>query len=139
MISHCLLGEPCRFDGRSKPMNNIDSLREKYNLIPVCPEVMGGLPTPRNASERLRDKVIDTAGNDVTEHFTKGAILCLEIAKANGVRMAILKANSPSCGSGKIYDGTFSGNLVDGNGITTELLISNGIAVHTEEEFANKE
>ena len=132
LISHCLLGEPCRFDGKSKPMPDIESLKEKYNLIPVCPEVMGGLPTPRNASEIQNGKVIDTEGNDVTSKFVEGARQCLEIAKTNNIRIAILKANSPSCGTGLVYDGSFGGNLIKGNGITTQLLLDNGISVFNE-------
>ena len=100
-----------------------------YEVIPICPEVMGGLPTPRVASERFDDKVITKDGRDVTEQFKKGAEECLFLAKKFEVKKALLKMKSPSCGSGKIYDGSFTHTLIDGDGLTAELLKNNGIEI----------
>lgn len=135
IVSACLLGERCRYDGQSKPCHNLDKLKDKYNFIAVCPEVIGGLKTPRNPSEICGDKVMDKEGNDNTIAYLKGAEKTLEIAKENNCKMAILKAKSPSCGKGKIYDGTFSKKLVDGNGVTAKLLTQNGVVVLTEDEI----
>ena len=135
IVSACLLGLPCRYDGKSKPNKNIIALSEKYDLIPVCPEMDGGLPTPRVPSERKGDIVLMRDGRDVTANYKRGAEIALRACRDNFVDIAILKARSPSCGKGKIYDGSFSGKLVDGNGVTAELLINNGVTVITEEEF----
>ena len=135
IVSACLLGESCRYDGKSKPCQAVINLKEKYNLIPVCPEVMGGLKTPRNPSEIIGDKVIGKDGRDNTKEYKKGAEIALDIALQNGVTKAILKAKSPSCGKGQIYDGTFSGKLKEGNGITAKLFTENGIEVLTEDEI----
>ena len=121
LVSACLLGVSCRYDGESKPCDYVIKLREKYILIPICPEEDGGLPTPRTPSERVGDKVLMKDGKDVTENFKKGAEYALKKAKDFGCTMAILKARSPSCGSGKNYDGTFSGTLIDGDGVCAEL------------------
>ena len=110
-------------------------LREKYNLIPICPEIYGGLPTPRIPSERTGDKVMMKNGADVTENYNRGAKASLDIARVNGARLALLKERSPSCGKGLIYDGTFSGALTEGNGVTVDLLLKNGIAVFGESEL----
>ena len=135
LVSACLLGVSCRYDGESKPCEEVIKLREKYILIPICPEEDGGLPTPRTPSERVGDKVLMKDGKDVTANYKKGAELALQKAKDFGCTMAILKARSPSCGSGKNYDGTFSGTLIDGDGVCAELLKKNGITVYTEEEI----
>lgn len=134
MISACLLGVDCKYDGGNNrlPEDTIEKLTEKYELIPVCPECYGGLTTPRTPSERLGDKVVSKTGADVTEPFRKGAEAALYLAGLFGVRTAILKANSPSCGSGTIYDGTFTGALVHGDGITAELLKAHGIKIIDE-------
>lgn len=134
LVSACLLGEACRYDGKSKPCPVVLALRERYLLIPVCPEVAGGLPTPRTPSEIVGDRVVMKNGNDVTENYQKGAASALETALAHGCTTAILKERSPSCGCGKIYDGTFSGTLKDGNGITAALLLESGIRVLGESE-----
>ena len=136
IISACLLGIPCRYDGRSVKKLDIDALNEKYNLIPICPEIYGGLPTPRVPSERILDKVMMKDGRDVTENYKRGAEASLEIARANGARLALLKERSPSCGKGAVYDGTFSGNLIEGNGVTAELFLENGITVYGESEIS---
>lgn len=136
LISACLLGENTRYDGRSKPCAAVLSLKEKYNLIPVCPEVLGGLPTPRTPSERVGDRVLMRDGRDVTDNFLSGARNCYERYLAEGCEMCILKARSPSCGVGEIYDGSFSGTLCEGNGVFAEYLISRGVRVITEEELS---
>ena len=132
LVSACLLGERCRYDGKSKPCDEVIKLNEKYNLIPVCPEVLGGLETPRTPCEIQNGRVISADGIDRTIEYTTGAQITLEIAKENNCKVAILKSKSPSCGKGKIFDGTFSGTLTDGNGITAQLLTENGIDVYNE-------
>lgn len=139
LISACLLGIPCRYDGRGK--KNIDSgllstLLQKYNLIPVCPEVYGGLPTPRTKSERVGARVLAQDGKDVTENFMCGAQRALDVARKFNCRYALLKERSPSCGRGEIYDGTFGGILTRGDGVAAELLLKNGISVFGESEIS---
>jgi uncharacterized protein YbbK (DUF523 family) len=116
-------------------------LAKNYILIPVCPEILGGLPTPREPAEQKGKKVITKSGKDVTKYFEKGAKEVLKIAKILKIKKAILKQKSPSCGCGKIYDGTFSKRLIKGDGVTAKLLKKNGIEVFTEENidsmFAN--
>jgi uncharacterized protein YbbK (DUF523 family) len=135
LVSACLLGVCCRYDGESKPCADVISLREKFTLIPICPEVDGGLPTPRIPSERVGDKVLMRDGRDVTENYLAGAKAALERAESFSAAAAILKARSPSCGSGMIYDGSFSGTLTDRDGVAAEMLKKNGISVFTEEEI----
>ena len=135
LISACLLGVCCRYDGESKPCDEVIKLREKYILIPICPEVDGGLPTPRTPSERVGDKILMRDGKDVTSNYIKGAKEALQKAKEYNCTMAVLKARSPSCGKGKIYDGSFTGTLTDRDGVCAELLRENGISVFTEEEI----
>ena len=135
LVSACLLGVCCRYDGESKPCENVIKLREKYILIPICPESDGGLPTPRTPSERVGDKVLMRDGKDVTHNYNKGAEEALRLAKEYNCNIAILKARSPSCGSGKIYDGSFTGTLTDRDGVCAELLKKNGISVFTEDEI----
>ena len=135
LVSACLLGESCRYDGKSKPCERVMALKDTYNLIPVCPEVMGGLPTPRVPSEICGDRVLMKDGRDVTENYNCGAQKALEIAHQNACTVAILKEKSPSCGSGLIHNGLFDGGLVDGDGITTRLLKNEGIRVLGESEI----
>ena len=135
LVSECLMGERCRYDGASKPVENVIGLKEKYNLIPVCPEVMGGLKTPRSSAEICKNSVINEDGDDVTNEFLKGANETLSIAKQHNCKFAILKENSPSCGCGQIYDGTFSRKFTKGNGITAQLLLDNNIEVYNENNF----
>ena len=120
MISACLLGVNCKYDGGNNrlPDETIGKLVSQYELIPVCPECYGGLTTPRTPSERLGDRVVSKTGVDVTAQFNKGAEAALYLARLFNVKTAILKANSPSCGSGTIYDGTFTGTLAGGDGVT---------------------
>ena len=135
LVSACLLGCACRYDGKSVKNDNVIKLGEDNILIPVCPEQLGGLPTPRTPSERIDGKVISRSGADVTEQYNKGAETALYIYNISEADFALLKARSPSCGRGIIYDGTFSGNFKKGNGVTAELFIKNGIEVFTEEEL----
>ena len=135
LISACLLGIPCRYDGRSVKAVDVSALREKYNLIPVCPEIYGGLPTPRTPSERQGEKTVMKDGRDVTENYLCGARAAYDLCVELGCKKALLKEKSPSCGKGKIYDGSFSGTLTDGNGVTAEYLIARGIEVFGESEI----
>lgn len=135
LVSACLLGVPCRYDGKSKPQQEVMALKNKYELIPVCAEVLGGLTTPRIGAEIIGNKVIRKDGVDVTYEYNKGANKILEIAKENNCKIAILKSKSPSCGKGEVYDGTFKRALIKGDGILTRLLIKNGIAVYSEKEI----
>ena len=137
LISRCLLGDPCRYDGASKPLpaETLHALRERYTLVPVCPEVLGGLPTPRTPSERRGGRVVSAAGEDVTAQYRRGAEIALETARRERVTAALLKERSPSCGKGEIYDGSFSRTLTPGNGVTAQLLLENGFAVYGESEI----
>ena len=135
LVSACLLGIKCRYDGRSVPNERVKALAKKYCLIPVCPEIYGGLPTPRTPSERVGDRVMMLDGTDVTENYQRGASATEALASLQGVKIAVLKAKSPSCGKGKIYDGSFSGRLTDGDGVTAEYLTRVGVEVLTEDEI----
>ncbi len=133
LCSACLLGIKCRYDGKDARNKKAIMLLKKEILIPVCPEQLGGLPTPREPAEIMKRGVITRSGRDVTENFKHGAEEVLKIAKMFGIKEAILKQGSPSCGCGRIYDGTFSGKTIRGDGITTALLKKHGIKVITEE------
>lgn len=135
LVSACLLGCPCRYDGDSRENPAVLALGKEHTLIPVCPEQLGGLPTPRTPSERIGDKVMMKTGEDVTAAYQKGAETALRLAKLLGADLALLKARSPSCGKGTIYDGSFTGKLIPGNGVTAALLMESGIPVFTEEEL----
>ncbi len=135
LVSACLLGEPCRYDGKSKPCERVIALKDTYNLIPICPEVMGGLPTPRTPSEICGERVLMKDGRNVTENYNRGAQKALAIARENECTVAILKEKSPSCGSGLIHNGLFDGGLVPGDGVTTQLLKQSSIRVLGESEI----
>ena len=135
LVSACLFGVGCRYDGKSKPNEDALKLQGKYNCILVCPEVAGGLSTPRKPSEIVGDKVIMCDGTDVTEQYCRGAEFALDLAKKYNCKVAVLKSRSPSCGKGQIYDGTYTKTLTSGNGITAELLLANGIIVLDETEL----
>lgn len=135
IVSACLCGENCRYDGKSTLSENIKRLVDEEKAIMVCPEVDGGLPIPRHPCEIRNSKVVNNNNEDKTEEFVSGAKKVLELAKKHNIKKAILKEKSPSCGSSFIYDGTFSRKLIKGQGITTELLRKNGIAVISDEEF----
>lgn len=137
LVSACLLGEKCRYDGGGKYCARAVQLEERYELVPVCPEVLGGMTTPRPPSEILGDRVITIDGRDVTAQFRTGAERSLEMARKAGAVKALLKSGSPSCGRGLVHDGQFSGRMVPGNGVTAALLEENGIAVYTELDFAD--
>ena len=135
MVSACLAGLHCRYDGRSNHMPEVAELVASGLAVPVCPEELGGLPTPRDPSERIGDRVMSCEGRDVTAEFAAGAEAALYIAEEYGCSAAILKARSPSCGCGRIYDGTFTRTLVEGSGLFAELLLKKGFEVFTEETW----
>ncbi len=135
LISACLVGDKTKYDGQSNYNEKVKLLLEKYELVPFCPEVEGGLSIPRKPSERVRDRVKNSEGKDVTKCFENGAEKALNICLYLGIKIAILKENSPSCGSHKIYDGTFTRTLKDGMGVTAELLTKKGIKVISENEI----
>ena len=134
-VSPCLLGEKCRYDGCSKPNEGVQNALCGKAYVQACPEVLGGLPTPRKPSEICGDRVVMVDGTDVTANYKSGAEEALKIAKEHGCSVAILKAKSPSCGKGYVYDGTYTGTLTVGNGITAQLFIDNGITVLDETEI----
>lgn len=136
LVSACLLGINTKYNGGNNYNKKIEALRKKHNLIPICPEQLGGLSTPRLPAELQEGSEIikNMKGEDVTIQFKKGAQEALKIALLNNCKYAILKSKSPSCGYGQIYDGTFSGKLISGNGVLAQLLIDNGIKVYTEDD-----
>ena len=145
LVSACLLGVNCKYSGGNNEVPGVIKLRDDYNLIPVCPEQLGGLQTPRATAEIIggngedivhgRAKIMNSEGKDVTSPFIRGAREVLKLAKVCDCKIAVLKARSPSCGCGSIYDGTFSGRLKEGNGVCAQLLLENGIRVINEEEL----
>ncbi len=138
LISACLLGKACRYDGKSKSVIDADSLHkitERYDIVPVCPECLGGLDTPRVPSERCGERVVMKDGNDVTAEFTLGATRCLELARDMDIRRALLKERSPSCGVHQIYDGSFTGRLIRGRGVLSQMLDECGVSVYSEDDI----
>lgn len=135
LISACLLGVRCRYDGASKEHPLAAELARRHTLIPVCPEQLGGLATPRTPAERQGDAVRTRTGGDVTECYVRGAEETLRLCRMFGCEAAVLKERSPSCGRGEIYDGSFTGTLTAGNGIAAELLTANGIPVYGESQI----
>ena len=135
MVSACLLGYNVKYDGKNNLNDDLIEFLKDYELISICPEVMGGLGIPRSPAEIQNQKIINQKGVDVTKEYKLGAEKTLQIAKDNNVKIAILKSNSPSCGDGKIYDGTFTHTLIDGDGITAKLLKENGIKVYDENNY----
>lgn len=137
LVSACLLGVNCRYNGIPKEDAAVKALlsEEDITLLPVCPEQLGGLPTPRTPSERKGETVVSADGEDRTEAFTRGAEETLQIAKLYGCEAALLKERSPSCGNKEVYDGSFTGTLVPGEGVTAELLRRNGVKVFGESEL----
>ena len=132
LISACLLGLRCRYDGESKADPRWEELARYCTLIPVCPEQLGGLATPRPPAERCGDRVLTAEGTDVTAQYRRGAEEALKLYDLADCRGAILKERSPSCGCGTIHDGTFSGGMTAGDGVTAELLKRRGIPVYGE-------
>ncbi len=137
LVSECLTGVPCRMDGKSKLIPEIKKLVDEGKAVAVCPEVLGGLPTPRGPSEIRNGRVVTQKGADVTEAFINGAEKAFRICKEHGCTCAVLKSKSPSCGFGQIHDGTFGGGLVPGNGVFTQMLLDAGIEVMTEQDFVS--
>ncbi len=137
LVSACLLGHNCKYDGGNNGLSTeiVENLREKYELIPVCPETAGGLSTPRMPSERKGELVVNSAGEDVSREYRKGAEYALNLAEENNCRKALFKERSPSCGNGRIYDGSFSHSLISGDGVTSELLKKNGIEIFGESQL----
>ncbi|MEK3990587.1 DUF523 domain-containing protein [Robertmurraya sp. FSL R5-0851] len=145
IVSACLAGFPVRYNGLSSLDEKVHKLVSEKTAITVCPELLGGLETPREPAEIVggvgedvldgKAKVIDCMGKDVTEAFVQGAYETLNVIKKIQATVVVLKENSPSCGSGKIYDGTFTGEKVEGHGVTAALLIRNGVKVITETQF----
>lgn len=136
LVSACLLGAPCRYDGGSKPDERVRALTARFELIPVCPEQLGGLTTPRAPAERRADHVVTANGRDVTAEYVRGAEAALALCVRHGCKTAMLKEKSPSCGCGRIYDGTFSHRLTAGDGVTAALLKAHGVRVLGESEAA---
>lgn len=134
-VSACLLGENCKYSGGNNRNKDVLAYVEGKEYIAVCPECAGGLSAPRPPAEIIGDRVIDKEGKDVTDEFLLGAKKTLTLAKKHHPKLCILKANSPSCGCGQIYDGTFSGRKIPGNGKTTELLLENGFTVISEKQI----
>ena len=135
LISACLVGDNVKYDGGNNKNPLISKLLEKYELVPFCPEVEGGLPTPRHPSEQRGEQVINDIDEDVTDEFNKGADLALNICLYLKITKAILKERSPSCGVHSIYDGTFSRKVIPGMGVTAALLKRKGITVYSEDEI----
>ena len=137
LVSHCLLGEPCRYDGASRLDRQVLELHKAgHTLIPVCPEVLGGLDIPRAPAELQPDgRVVNEDGEDVTAAYRAGAEAALKIARETGCTLAVLKARSPSCGCGEVYDGTFTHTLKGGWGVAARLLMEAGITVMDEEDL----
>mgnify|MGYP005913915241 CR=1 FL=1 len=137
LISACLLGARCRYDGVSKLQRWISDLAERHILVPVCPEQLGGLPTPRPPAERRGDRVMTRDGGDVTAQYRRGAEEALRLCRLLGCEAALLKERSPSCGSGAIYDGTFTGTVTEGWGTAAALLRRHGVRVLGESQLAS--
>lgn len=136
LVSACLLGTPCRYDGSTKGIEAVKQLKEKYEVVAFCPEVLGGLKIPRAACECKNGRVVNKLGLDVTAEFTLGAEKAAELALRFGCQQAVLKANSPSCGCGIIYDGSFQGVKISGNGVTAKKLLELGLNIVNENTLA---
>lgn len=137
LVSACLLGVRCRYDGESKACPAVLDLAKEHELIPVCPEQFGGLPTPRVPAEIQGERVVNREGQDVTQAYQKGAEEAARLYQLLRCDCAILKARSPSCGCGQVYDGTFSGALVPGDGMTARAFKERGVPVTTEEALGS--
>jgi uncharacterized protein YbbK (DUF523 family) len=136
LISACLVGDKCRYDGKGSYCPEIEALLERYELVPFCPEVEGGLKVPRIPSEIKNNQVINAQNIDNTAKFELGAEKAMSICSYLGIKKAILKDNSPSCGVHQIYDGGFHNRLIDGQGITARYLKKRGIKVYSENEIS---
>lgn len=132
LVSACLLGENCKYSGGNNKNDKVIALGKKHKLIPICPECFAQLPIPRPPAEIVGYKVFNKLGEDITEQFKDGAEKTLYVAEEAGCQTAVLKERSPSCGFGEIYDGSFTGKTIRGNGITAQLLYDNGITIYGE-------
>lgn len=128
-VSACLLGINYKYNGGNNYSEKLEKLLEKHEVIPICPEVLGGLPIPRDPSEIVNGEVLTDKGKSVDKEFRNGAKKALEIVKESGAELVVLQSRSPSCGLGKIYDGSFTGRLVEGDGVFVKLLKDEGIKV----------
>lgn len=135
IVSACLAGLGCRYDGAAKPCPAVMKLVAAGQAIPLCPEQLGGLTTPRNPAERVGDRVLSRNGADVTAEFIRGAEEAMKIVELSGADGVILKAKSPSCGCGRIYDGTFTGTVIPGDGVFAALCRARGLTLETEEDY----
>ena len=135
LISACLIGLNCKYNGGNNENSKLVELIKEKDLIPICPEQLGGLKTPRASAERTQEKVLTKEGIDVTKEYQKGAEEVLKLAKKLNIKKAILKSRSPSCGIDEIYDGTFSHTLIKRDGVTAELLKKNGIEVISSDKY----
>lgn len=135
LVSKCLLGEPCRYNGKAKKDAAVCAFLKDKEVIAVCPEVMGGMSIPHEPCERLDTKVIGLSGQDYSDKFLKGAKHAYQIATKEEVKLAILKSKSPSCGKDYIYDGHFNHHLREGHGLLTEMLLKAGVKVYREDEL----
>lgn len=135
LVSACLLGVHCRYDGNGVLQEGLEKLSKEHHLIPVCPEIYGGLTTPRDPAERVGERIVTKTGQDVTAQYRKGAEEILQLCKFYDCHYAVLKERSPSCGYGRIYDGTFRGILIDGNGVTAQLLSECGVNIYGESKI----
>ena len=136
LISACLVGDNCKYNGGNNLNPQLEALLEEYELIPFCPEVEGGLSIPRNPSEIKGDRVVMDNGKDVTREYELGARKALMLCLYLKIKIAVLKERSPSCGTHQIHDGSFSNKLIDGMGITAKLLKENGIKVYSEDQIS---
>lgn len=139
VVSACLAGEPCRYDGSAQACPAVSRLVEQGRAVSVCPEVLGGLETPRSPCERVGDRVMNRDGQDVTEPFERGAAMATALARENGCTAAILKSRSPSCGFGRIYDGTFSHQFCEGDGVWAQNLRQQGFSLYSEESLPDED
>ncbi|WP_394193932.1 DUF523 domain-containing protein [Pseudoalteromonas atlantica] len=137
LVSSCLLGKPVRYDGTGQTLSHpqITTWQLQGRIVPLCPEVAGGLSTPRAPAEISDGKVITNDNEDVTAAFRLGAQKALQLCMLHNIRFALLKESSPSCGRNTIYDGTHKGNKIAGMGLTAEMLVSNGIEVFSESQM----
>ena len=135
LISACLVGDNVKYNGGNNLTSKLDALLEKYELIPFCPEVEGGLSTPRSPAERVGERIVNQDGEDVTDNYLKGAELAFNICLYLKIKKVILKEKSPSCGSKIIYDGSFSHKEIPGIGVTAEYLKEKGIEVYSENDI----
>lgn len=135
LVSACLMGVGCRYDGKSNQLPQLEQLMKQHTCILVCPEIFGGLPTPRVPAERQGSKIMTQDGQDVTQQFVRGTAEVLRLADLYHCKAALLKERSPSCGSGQIYDGTFTKTLTEGDGLAAEMLKRKDIAVYGESQI----